>query len=207
MFMDFIINKNQLGFLLESEQKFRLSDNMKELYSFLVKICNKIERKYGINIKMLLTWGPAVAGLVMPLDNFLRNSEFSLNDDQIALVIVSALFLVFFENRKTTSKLKQSIEQQELDVPLQVAVGKLTELRNSFSRFLKSSGILVNNLSEVVSYSFLIPVIQDIQNIIHTGTIEESVAMIVKRLIASGLIMIGGEILHETMKKIAKKIT
>lgn len=206
MFMDFVISKNQLKFLLESEEKFRLSENMKELYSFIVKLSNKVERKFGINVKMLLTWGPAVGGLVMPLDNFLRNSEFSLNEDQIALVVVSALFLVFFENRKATSKLKQAVEQHGLKVPLQVSVGKLMQLRNSFSRFLKSSGIMINNLSEVVSYSFIIPIIQDVQNIVHSGTFEESIGMIVKRLIASGLIMMAGEILHETMKKIAKKI-
>lgn len=206
--MNFYITKNQFNkIILESENE-KLSNNMKELYSSLVNSVNKVNRKYKINLKMLLTWGPAVGGITAPLDNFLRNRNFSLDDNQIALLVCSAFFMAFFENRKQSIRLKQIVEKEGLSDTLDILKEKAIRLRKSFSRFLKSSGVLINNFSEAVAYSFLIPIITDIQQLISgTEDVDKVVVLIVKRLISSGLMMLTAETIFECIKKISKKLS
>jgi hypothetical protein len=35
-----------------------------------------------LNLKLLLTWGASVGGLVMPLDRFIKSGRFELTDEQ-----------------------------------------------------------------------------------------------------------------------------
>ncbi len=206
--MNFYITKNQFNTIILESENERLSNNMKELYSSLVNSVNKVNRKYKINLKMLLTWGPAVGGITAPLDNFLRNGNFSLDDNQIALLVCSAFFMAFFENRKQSIRLKQIVEKEGLSDTLDILKEKAIRLRKSFSRFLKSSGVLINNFSEAVAYSFLIPIITDIQQLISgTEDVDKVVVLIVKRLISSGLMMLTAETIFECIKKISKKLS
>jgi len=206
--MNFYITKNQFNTIILESENERLSNNMKELYSSLVNSVNKVNRKYKINLKMLLTWGPAVGGITAPLDNFLRNGNFSLDDNQIALLVCSAFFMAFFENRKQSIRLKQIVEKEGLSDTLDILKEKAIRLRKSFSRFLKSSGVLINNFSEAVAYCFLIPIITDIQQLISgTEDVDKVVVLILKRLISSGLMMLTAETIFECIKKISKKLS
>jgi hypothetical protein len=85
--MDFLISESQLKVILQEQDESKMSTYMKTLYSFTYSLVNKVIKKYGINVKMLLTWGTSVGGLVLPLDNFIRNGKFSLDDSQRMLVI------------------------------------------------------------------------------------------------------------------------
>jgi len=136
--MDFYISQKQFEQILTESDKNVLSESMKSLYSSVVNIVNKVQRKYGINLKMLLTWGPAVGGITAPLDNFLRNSTFDLSDGQIALLVCSAFFMAFFENRKQTSQLKNKIDDEGLTDIFEFVKEKAFRLKKAFATFLKS---------------------------------------------------------------------
>jgi len=64
--MDFLINESQLKFILEQQEPHNLNDDMNILYSFTKSLVEKAKTIYGINIKLLLTGGAAVGGLVRP---------------------------------------------------------------------------------------------------------------------------------------------
>lgn len=206
--MDFYITEKQLKQILTESENNKFSENLQFLYSSLVNTIGKVQRKYGINLRMLLTWGPAVGGMTSPLDNFIRNGQFQLNDNQIALLVCSALFMAFFENRKQTKQLKSQVEKEGLTDLLEGLKNKAIKLKKSFSKFLKSSGIVLNNVNEALAYSFLIPIITDIQDAITTSEDKSKIAiLIVKRLIASGVLMMSSEIIYEVMKKLSKKLS
>ena len=95
--MDFLINESQLRAILQEQDESRMSDNVKEMYSFTKNLVNRVSKIYGLNLKMLLTWGTAVGGLVMPLDQFIRQGNFELTDDQRFLVLAGIAFIMFFE--------------------------------------------------------------------------------------------------------------
>ena len=95
--MEFLITESQLRVLLQEEEKSQLGLYMKNMYAFTKQMLNKVFRSYGINLRMLLTWGTSVGGLVLPLDQYLRTQHLGLNEDQRMLVLVGIIFALFFE--------------------------------------------------------------------------------------------------------------
>jgi hypothetical protein len=60
---------------------------------------------------------------------------------------------------------------------------------------------------DTVAYSFLIPIIMDIQYIASsTSSPKESAILIAERLVASGVVVIGAQVLSQVIKKIIEKI-
>lgn len=204
--MEFLITEKQLSVLLEEQNKSKLKDDMMQMYSFTSEMVNKVTKKYKINAKMLLTWGASIGGLVLPLDNFIKNFDFSLSEEQRYLILVGVVFMILYENKKNTKSLIEKINNLGLTNTFLATLKKAKNLRKSFSNFLESSNVIVSNVMEVVSYAFLIPIIGDIQSIIQkTEHFEDSCELIAKRLIASGVVLISSEIISEIVKKISSK--
>jgi hypothetical protein len=60
---------------------------------------------------------------------------------------------------------------------------------------------------DTVAYSFLIPIIIDIQHIAYnTSNPKESAILIAERLVASGVVVIGAQVLSQVIKKIIEKV-
>ena len=60
--MEFLINESQLKKILMEQDESRMTDHMKQLYSFTSNLVSRVFKKYHINAKMLLTWGTSVGG-------------------------------------------------------------------------------------------------------------------------------------------------
>ena len=73
--MDFLINESQLRLILQEQDENNMSEDMKEMYSFTKRLVDKAKRIYGLNLKLLLTWGASVGGFVLPLSNFLNTGR------------------------------------------------------------------------------------------------------------------------------------
>jgi hypothetical protein len=59
---------------------------------------------------------------------------------------------------------------------------------------------------DTISYSFLIPIITDIQSTISgTSNLKEASIIIAERLVASGVVLLSAEILSKIIKKIITK--
>jgi hypothetical protein len=162
---------------------------------------------YGINVKMLLTWGASVAGLVMPLDNYLKSGKFKLNNNEISLILVGVAMMLFTNNKRTLNKILSEIRNLGLESTFEKSLRKATELKVAFADFLKEAKITAAGFLEIVAYSFLIPIITDIQNVINkTTTISEAATLIAERLVASGVVVVSSQVLVSVLKKIIKKL-
>jgi hypothetical protein len=205
--MDFLISESQLRTILMEQDKSKLQSSMKQLYSFTNNIVNKVIKNYGLNVKMLLTWGTAVGGLVMPLDNFIKNGDFNLSDNERALVLVGVAFTIFFENKRGLSSILKKIKEEGLEEVFNTILSKGIQLKNSFVRFLESCKITSGAVLDTVAYSFLIPIITDIHSVItQSSDVNEAAVLIAERLFASGIVVLSKELIGAALKKIAKKI-
>jgi len=204
--MDFLISESQLRTILMEEDNSKLSNNMKQLNTFTNDIVNKVIKNYVLKVKILLTWGTSVGGLVMPLDNFIRNNNFDLSDNQRALVLIGVAFAVFFENKRGFTSILKKIKEEGLEETFLEVVSKGKELKNSFLRFLDSCRITSGAVLDTVAYSFLIPIIADIYSLsTNTSNVNETALLIAERLIASGAVILSKELLSAGLKKIVRK--
>jgi hypothetical protein len=205
--MDFLINESQLRIILQEQDESKMTDYMKTMYSFTKNIANRVSKVYSLNVKMLLTWGTAVGGLVMPLDKFIRDGNFELTDDQRYLVLAGIAFITFYENNAGLVKILKKIKEEGLEDVFRSVLEKSKDLKSSFKGFLRSLNITVSTFMDTVAYSFLIPIIIDIQHIAYnTSNPKESAILIAERLVASGVVVIGAQVLSQVIKKIIEKV-
>jgi hypothetical protein len=204
--MEFLISESQLKVILMEQDELKLSDYMKQLRSFTVDIVNKVIKNYGINVKMLLTWGTSVGGMMMPLDVYLKSGNFDLSDQQRALVLAGVAFAFFFETKRGFVSILKKIKDEGLEETFQFALDKGKKLKSAFEKFLTSVKVASSTILDTIAYSFLIPIITDIYSMTHnTSSIRESAQMIATRLVASGVVVVSKEILENVLKKIIKR--
>ena len=205
--MEFLITESQLRVLLQEEEKSQLGLYMKNMYAFTKQMLNKVFRSYGINLRMLLTWGTSVGGLVLPLDQYLRTQHLGLNEDQRMLVLVGIIFALFFETKRPFMKIMSLIKENGLEDIFQDGLRKGTQLRDAFTNFLSSANTGVGTFLEAIAYSFLIPIITDVQSVLgQTEDIETAAILIAERLLAAGVILIGRQTLIDVVKNVLKKL-
>ena len=205
--MDFLINESQLRTILQEQDESRMTEYMKTMYSFTKNLANRVSKVYGLNVKMLLTWGTAVGGLVMPLDHFIKSGEFDLSDDQRYLVLAGIAFILFFDNKKGLVKILEKIKEEGLEDVFRKTLEKGKDLKSSFKGFLSSLNVSVGSFMDTVAYSFLIPIILDIQNIAESSVDpKEAGLLIAERLVSSGIVVIGAQALSQVIRKIIEKI-
>jgi len=206
--MDFLITESQLQTILLEQNDSKLTSNMKQLFSFTNNMVNKVIKNYGLNVKMLLTWGTSVGGLVMPLDNLIKNGNFDLSDKERALVLVGIAFTMFLENKRGIVSIVKKIKEEGLTDVFTTVLKRAELLKKSFTKFLNSCNITSGAVLDTVAYSFLIPIITDIYSIAtQTTNINEASLLIAERLVASGVVILSKEILSVVLKKIMKKFT
>ena len=62
--MDFLIKESQLRLILQEQDQSKMGDYMKEMYSYTSNLVDRAKSIYGLNLKLLLTWGASVGGFL-----------------------------------------------------------------------------------------------------------------------------------------------
>jgi hypothetical protein len=206
--MDFLINESQLRIILQEQDQSKMSDYMKEMYSYTSDLVDRAKKIYGLNLKLLLTWGASVGGFVLPLSNFIKTGRFELNEAEQTLILIGIACSVFYDNSRVLKLIYKKIKEQGLEDTFKEVLIKSKNLKNSFSRFLSSANVTISSSLDLVAYSFLIPIITDVLEASTTsGNFEAIAKTIAKRLVASGVVIVSQAVLTDAIKKLIKKFT
>jgi hypothetical protein len=206
--MDFIINESQLRKILLESDESRMSDDMKILYSYTKNLITKAKKSYGFNLQLLLTWGASVGGLMMPLDAFIRTGRFDLNDNQQTLILIGIACTYFYDNSKVLKSIIEKIQEEGIEDAFKEVLVKAKNLKSSFVDFIKSLGVTGKGVFDLIAYSFLIPIITDIQDVAMNNTnLDVATGLISERLIASGVVVVSSMVLNSVIKKILERLS
>jgi hypothetical protein len=206
--MNYILTEQQLRIIIKEEKNSRLTNYMKFMYSFTHKVVSISKKKYGLNVRFLLTMGTAIGGFLLPLDMFLKQGVFELNEDQIALILTGVAAINFYGNRKNISNIIDKIREDGLSDYFQSVLEKSDKLKNSFVGFLESLSLTLSSVQETISYAFLLPLITDFMDIAHgTENFWGASEIMTERILASGVVVVSGQILIEIINKILKRVS
>jgi hypothetical protein len=206
--MNYIITEQQMQVIVEGLSGSKFSENMRRLYSFSSRLISKVEKKYGLNLKLLSTWGPAVGGFVLPLDNYIKSGSFDFTEQQSALILVGVAATIFFDNKPLLKKVLDKIKEENIVDGFKQVLSQAKELKKVFIKFISSLSTSISSVSEIISYSFLIPIVSDIQNMLSKNSdLLELSKLITERLLASGVVIVGAAILNEVIEKILRRIS
>ena len=143
--MDFLINESQLRLILQEQDQSKMTDYMKDMYSFTSKLVEKEKKIYGLNLRLLLTWGASVGGFVLPLDNFIKTGRFNLTEEQQVLILIGIASTYFYDNSRAIKLILKKIKAEGLEDVFKEVLIKSKNLKNSFFKFLDSSNFTLGS--------------------------------------------------------------
>ena len=206
--MNYLITEEQLRIIVKEEKDAKLTNYMKQMYSFTHKIVSISKKKYGLNVRFLLSMGTAIGGFLLPLDRYIKEGSFDLNDEQIALILTGIASVIFYENKRNVSEIIDRIREEGLSDYFQSVLEKSDKLKTAFKNFLESLSLTLSSVQEIISYSFLLPLITDFINVAHgTSNFWGASQVMTERILASGVVIVSGEILNSLITKILRKVS
>ncbi len=206
--MNYILTEQQLKIIIKEANDSKLTNYMKMMYSLTHKIVTISKRKFNLNVRFLLTMGTAIGGFMLPLEMYLREGSFDLNEEQTALILVGIAAVNFYGQKKNISNILSKIKENGLSEYFESVLEKSDKLKKSFVGFLESLSLTLSSVQETISYAFLLPLITDLMNVAYnTKDFWGASEIMTERILASGVVVVSGQILIEIINKILKRVS
>jgi hypothetical protein len=160
----------------------------------------------GMDFTMLLTYSCAIGGFMGPLTEFLNSGEFNATEEEKLLITAAIISTYFLDNSSIIKKIMNKIKESNLEDFYNFIDNKASTLKSVFIGFVDSLGILVGKISNMMAYTFIIPIIGQILQYSHSGDMG-GIDEIVKRIAVSGLVNLSGITIREVIRKLIKRFS
>jgi hypothetical protein len=205
MSVTILITEEQKRRLLSEESGNNFGDVIKQNYEFVKKIVNDSSKQIGINLEFLITWGATIGGFVGPLEDFLSGQYPELSDLEISLILMGVISSYYIDNKTFVTKIYEKIKEEGLIQPFKTVLNKSKELKEVFLEFIGSLGVTLHKVTNIMSYTFIIPLIPMLYNLAKGDSNSVEPLHIAQRLSGFGLLTISGIILKELINKLIKR--
>lgn len=205
MNMNILITENQERMILNESIGRELGDILRRNSNLGKLISDQIKEVMGNDKIGLLTFGSSVGGLMGPVSDFLAGNYPTMNDLEISLLLTGVIATFFYNSPKLIKKITSLIKDKNLESEFEVALTKTQELREVFYEFMESLNITFFKVSNVLGFTFLIPLLPYIHELSSGNLTMADITKIAKMLTSYGFITISATTLKEILTKIIKR--
>ena len=203
--MKVVLTESQYRAILLNESRDEFTNYLSNLKEFAETVITKTEQDLKINLNMLLIWGAGVGGVMVPLNDFIMSGNFNLNEFQVASILCATSAILFNESKSTIKTLVDYIKKQGVFEVFSQVLKKGTKLRQVFFKFIESLNMTMYTISNIMSYSFIIPILPIIWEMSQSGIKGGEVKEIIVRLMSFGLVSVSGNALKELITKLVAR--
>ena len=199
--------------ITESQERMILNESIGREFGNILRQNSDIGKLISAQIKeitggdkaALLTFGASIGGLMGPVGDFLEGKYPSMNDVEISLLLTGALATFFYNSPKLIDKIKDKIKEKGLESEFEVTLSKTQELNETFFDFMESLNITLFKVSNILGFTFLIPLLPYIHQISEGKLSIMDINKIITILLSYGVITISSATLKEIMIKLIKR--
>ena len=165
-----------------------------------------VSTQQKLNFRFLLTYGAGISTFISPVERYLSGEYPNLNSGDVSLLVLSAISILFFESKDYIQALKE-INQRGLSEELNSAVVYTENLKDKIVDILNILGLSTYRMLDVLSYSFILPLLSFIKTQINNGldiSLEDIFRMVESVSAAFGVTLVGTG-LKKGLEKLSKK--
>jgi len=122
--MDILITESQNKLLITEGVGETLRKVYEHSADYSADLYKRVKNRLGVNTKILLTFGSLVGSLIEPAENYLSGKYPDLTEDQIILLVVGIVSVMFVESRELTKQMVNKIKQNDLELVFRVGLRK-----------------------------------------------------------------------------------
>jgi ABC-type bacteriocin/lantibiotic exporter with double-glycine peptidase domain len=169
-------------------------------------LVSEVQNQIGMNLQFLLTWGAGIGGFMGPVEDFVRGRFPELTDLQVFLIILGVISTHLIENKELNTKILDKIKEDGILKQFKISSKKTNELKSVFSDFVQSLGVTFHRITNMLSYTFIIPIIPMIYQMVTDGLVTNSdLKSLVTRVIAFTGLTISGILFKDLITKMVRR--
>lgn len=204
--MRVVLTEQQYRMVLKEGFGERINDVLTKSSEFLKKVISDVKTQLGIDFRFLLTYGAGIGAMLTPVFDYIEGNFQGLNQNQIAGLAIMAISVVFYENKNYSEQIKK-LESENLGGEFKKTVRYTQRLREKFAHLLNVLGLSVHRTSNILSYSFLVPLLSILISVVtEHGINSDQFEMFVESLSTSVMIAIPGVAIRDILSKAAEII-
>jgi len=201
-----IITEQQRRVILSEMAKNEIDKTIGENDKLLKRIAKDASEQINFDLKILGTFSLSIGGLMGPVEQFLSGEFPEFSPMERSLILAGIAIQYVLDNKKPLSLLLSKIKEKGLYDAYKAALEKTELLKDSFLSFVESLGVSVKKTSNIIGYTFLIPLVPLIYQISTSGDFNENqIFEVIKRLSGFVALNVGGISLKELLSLIVKR--
>lgn len=205
MKINILITESQERMLLIESIGDELGDVVKQNNDLGKTIISKIKETIGIDKVGLLTFGATIGGFISPVNQFIEGNFPNMSDTDISLLLTGVVATFFYNTPKLMEKIKSLIVENNLESEFEETLSKTKELHNTFFDFMESLNITLFKVSNILGFTFLIPLLPYIHEIAQNNLSPEDIHKIIKSILSYGVITVSSVVFKEVIIKLIKR--
>ena len=206
MNFNILISESQKRRLIIESVGDNLGKDTKKLFDLTKTVINQSSEQLGMNLQFMLTWGASIGGLMGPLSDYIEGRSPSITDMDKSLILVGVISVLYYDNKEAIEKILRKIKENGLSDDFLDTLRKGKEIKKTFLDFLSSLNISAHKMTNIMSYTFIIPLLPMLYTISQSGDVSpEDIESIVRRIAGFGMLTISGITLKELISKVIRR--
>jgi len=203
--MKIIVKESQYRKILLEERKIGVQKKISELKNFFNDLVDGIKKQIGLDLSFLSTWGVTIAGFVKPINDFIQNKYEGISNQDLLLMSVGLVLTYYQSNKDRLKKVLKEIKERDLEKEFNSMLNVSERLKKVFVSFIESLAVPTLKFANILAYTFIIPLIGDLLNLVMGEPESIDPSEIVKRIIGYFTLNIGGEVVKRLLLAIVKR--
>ena len=178
--MNIILTESQYKKILLEEKTKNVIDKLESLSDFSKKLSSFSKKNLNMSLNFLENFSFSVGGFTEPLFSFMKSTYPNLKDSNLLLLSIGICLSYFTSDTTNLNKVLLEIKENSLIQEFDHMLEKASEFKEEFLNFVNNQSIPTSKISNLMAYSFIIPLIPELYEYAQGNSKKEIKEMINK---------------------------
>ena len=202
--MNIILTESQYKKLILENLGEETISKLRSLQKFFDNVSSESKKQIGLDLGFLATWGVTIAGFVRPISEFMKGEFPELTGTELVLLSTGIIMTYFTSNKEKLRKVLDLIKEKSLTFEFDAMLEKAEKLKNTFLAFIDSLAVPVSKISNMLAYTFIIPIIPELYEMAQ-GNESMEVSEMIGRVLGFVGITYGGNLTKRLLNEIVRR--
>ena len=203
--MNILLTEDQYKKILGESVSNDVKEKMAKSESLTKQIVRDSKQKFKLDSSFLLTWGAVLGGFMNPVVQFLNGKYPELTSTDISLISLGVIMTYFFSNIDKLRPVLDLIRKNGLVNEFDEALQKAGALKDAFVEFMRSLGVLISSVGNMLAYTFLIPLLPTLLTMSQSGITEAKLQFLVKSIMGYVGLITSSTALQKIIEKMVNR--